>query len=171
AGGRSLADRALQAELDVLGGRLLAGVEIDAFAEMERPALVIGRRLPARREPRVFRQLAVGRHADQVVEHERHVVLHHVTARTGSSTSVEKLESATVRSGLLCAATGAVRMATDSSAARNPIESLMLSSFFCPAVSALQFRLEDAAIVARGGAVGAARPGRPAYDAAHPISS
>src|SRR5207245_5083684 len=62
-------------------------------------------------------------------------------------------------------------MATDSSAARNPIESLMLSSFFCPAVSALQFRLEDAAMVARGGAVGAARPGRPAYNAAHHISS
>jgi len=58
-------------------------MELDAFAEMERPALVIGRRLPARREPRILRQLAVGCHADQVVEHERHVVLHHVTAQDG----------------------------------------------------------------------------------------
>src|SRR5437867_7461839 len=47
-------------------------------------------------------------------------------------------------------------MATDRSAARNPKESFMLSSFFCPAISALEFRLEDAAMVARGGAVGAA---------------
>src|SRR2546426_3807705 len=79
---------------------------------------------------------------------------------TGSSTSVEKLESATVSSDLACAAAGLARRATDRSAAMIPNESFMLSSFLFGSVVTGHRQLRDVAMVARGSGR-AAPPRRP----------
>src|SRR5438876_881551 len=67
---------ALAAELHVLRAHVAAVMELPALAEMERPALVVGRALPLAGQPARLRRLAVGRDADEVVEHQRQVVLH-----------------------------------------------------------------------------------------------
>ena len=79
AGRRALAHRALETELHVVRRHLVAGMELHALPQVERPALVVGRVLPLRGEPTRLRRLAVGRRADEIIEHERQVVLHVVT--------------------------------------------------------------------------------------------
>ena len=80
---RALAHRTLEAPLHVLGRQLVAVVEPNTAAEMERPPLVVRRRLPARGDAVVGRELAVGRHADQVVEDLVEIELHDVAAEHG----------------------------------------------------------------------------------------
>ena len=83
AGRRARAQRALEAPLHVLGSELVAVVELDAFAEVERPACLVGVGLPAGGDAGVLRELAVGRDADQVVEDLGEVELDDVTAERG----------------------------------------------------------------------------------------
>src|SRR5213594_1248670 len=78
---RARPQRAQDAELHVLGGELVAGVEPDAAPQVEGPALAVGRRLPTGGDAAVPRELAVGRGADEVVEHQRQVELDDVTGQ------------------------------------------------------------------------------------------
>src|SRR5438445_747512 len=66
----------LEAEIHVLRGHLVAVVELHALAEVARPPPVVGRVLRLAGQPAGLRGLAVGGRADEIVEHERQVVLH-----------------------------------------------------------------------------------------------
>src|SRR5262252_8821 len=83
AGGGARPDGAHDAELHVLRGEIVAVVELHPLAQIEGPALVIGRVLPARGDAAVLRGLTVEGGAHEIVEHHGKVVLHEMAAEDG----------------------------------------------------------------------------------------